>query len=128
MKLKHIDVTSCPTCGCFDVVGETIAIEEDAGRIRTHTLGGQWETRTFACGYRVQYEPNLRNGTQPIPRYHCRKDPANMEIQQKRSSACALLIVEVEKLDVDETFKTDLRSHMHDKKKSADYLLQKSRN
>jgi hypothetical protein len=61
MELKFLDVIKCPDCGCDVIVSETVERDRHSDKMqyRKHSCGGRWETRTFACGCRVEYVPNF---------------------------------------------------------------------
>lgn len=73
MKLAHITVETCPWCKTTDVI-----IEE---RNSTHTNGERFETRTFACGYKIAWVPNYSRLQVVEP---CKTDPSEIDKKKKR--------------------------------------------
>lgn len=60
--LKFIKTAHCPKCGCTLIKEETIEVDRfDKNKYREHVNGGRWETRTFACGCKIEYCPNGNN-------------------------------------------------------------------
>lgn len=59
MELKFIKGDSCPKCGCTTVIEEQVEIDRDTRKVRTHCNGGTFETRRFACGFKLVYIPNF---------------------------------------------------------------------
>ncbi len=56
--LQSVQTTSCPHCGCTDVINENIDVDVDY-KICVHSHGGRWETRYFNCGFATKYVPNF---------------------------------------------------------------------
>ena len=86
MKLLFVKTDRCPVCGCDVVIREDIESTTIGGKtgIREHSNGGRWETRTFACGYRVGYSPNyMREEAEG----KCSCDPDLVEQKRKRDAA-----------------------------------------
>lgn len=68
MKFNDLKVTSCPECGCLDIVEESLAVS--GGEIMKHTNGGRWENRKFLCGHVVEFVPNY---SKPLCKSRCRR-------------------------------------------------------
>lgn len=59
MMLNKIKTVECPICGCTTIIEESVKTSSvGKPEILKHCMGGQWETRKFLCGYKVNYEPN----------------------------------------------------------------------
>lgn len=104
MKLLFVETDRCPICGCDAVIREDVEATTIGGksRIREHANGGRWETRTFACGYRVGYSPNFRRET---AEGKCSRDPELMEQNRKRNDARRAVTDCISALDVDDVYK-----------------------
>lgn len=89
VELRHVRTYKCPVCGCTEVVSETIETEFGTNNIRYHANGGRWETREFACGYKVQFVPNFGNET---VKKKCALDPGDLEKRKKHLEDCCKLI------------------------------------
>lgn len=59
MKLENISAAQCPICGCDAITEEKVERESYSLKLRQHTNGGRWESRTFSCGQRLEYCPNF---------------------------------------------------------------------
>lgn len=58
--LKYIKTEKCPICGCELIKSENVEVDSfNKNKYREHCNGGRWETRTFSCGYRIEYCPNF---------------------------------------------------------------------
>lgn len=106
MDLVFIKTNKCPTCGCDVVTSESVDTEYNSAKIRKHTMGGTWEHRRFACGYEISYCPNFRK--EEIEN-DCMFDPEKLEKERKRNEAKNTLYDVIEKLDVDDAYKTHLK-------------------
>ena len=80
VPIRNIKTTSCPVCGCTTVVMESVEVELDRPVIRSHSCGGQWENRKFACGYEVYYTPNFGKEDRTA---RCRSDPELIDLKKK---------------------------------------------
>lgn len=89
MELKHIKTNKCPICGCSEVIMESVDREWNGDGILYHTNGGRWETREFACGYKVQFVPNF--GNEKVKK-KCALDPGDLEKRKKHLEDCCKLI------------------------------------
>lgn len=103
--LKFIHTTKCPVCGCTTVVSESVETETGRPEVRTHTNGGVWESRQFACGYRVDYIPNYYKERVGRP---CSVDPVVLEEKRKNTAAKCAVLEYIIGLDCSEAFKTQL--------------------
>lgn len=106
MKLNYIETDRCLICGCNTVVSEHVETEFNTTKIREHSSGGRWEYRQFACGCEIHYCPNFRK--EKIKK-ECSLDPKKIEREKKRGEAKDMLYVTIEKLDVDQEYKTRLK-------------------
>lgn len=109
MNLVHISTEKCPICGSF-ACAESIEVDERAGRreVRTHTNGGRWERRRFACGYELTYSPNM---SLVEPTRECELSPEYKARFERRATAKKMAAVFIENLDVDADFKRHLKSY-----------------
>lgn len=89
MELKHIKTNKCPICGCSEVIMESVDREWNGDGILYHTNGGRWETREFACGYKVQFVPNF--GHEKV-RKKCSHDSDELLKKIKHRDDCDKLI------------------------------------
>ena len=89
MELKHIRTNKCLVCGCTEVISEEIEKEFYSSKIRYHTNGGRWETREFACGYKVGFVPN---DGEEIVKKRCVHDPIDLEKKKKYRDDCKKLL------------------------------------
>lgn len=96
--LKRIKDTVCPECGarCYKSMQSS-----------QHT-NGQWnEYREFQCGYKIHYSPNFQKLN--VER-RCPNSVDFKAIQLKRDKATKKLLRSIDRLDVDTTFKSFMKS------------------
>lgn len=93
MQLVHLTSETCPTCS-----SRTVACEQ-----RARHCNGEWfETRTYECGYKLDYVPNFsRAETVQI----CTKSEEYKTSKEKRRAAVDKLFKFVADLEVDDSFK-----------------------
>src|SRR5512139_1698269 len=105
MQLQHIKTERCPKCLTTIIVNETVNYDPLRGEICTHTNGGRWETRVFACGFSVHWTPNFRIEEE---RSECKMDAAYAKKQQAREAARRAVQDFIDTLQVD----ADYRDHL----------------
>lgn len=107
MRLRFVETDRCPVCGCDLVVYEEVETEIRGGerKIREHANGGRWETRVFACGYKVAYCPNFLREEQ---KDGCKRDPEYLERERKRTAAKKAVVDCISALDADDLYKKRL--------------------
>jgi hypothetical protein len=100
MILEHIKTKVCRECGA-PVIAETKDLQ--------HT-NGQWnESRTFKCGAIIEYSPNFKSERDSTK---CPRSPRAITKQMKRHISIQRLEKYIKKLDVDESFKVTIWSHV----------------
>jgi len=94
MNIKDIKETSCPDCGCGEVVEEKIN--------SLHCTGHHNEYRKFECGMMLHFFPNFMR-TQPIEK--CQKSEAWIDQKVNRTEAINRLKIYIGKMKIDADFK-----------------------
>lgn len=101
MKLQFIKVESCPHCDCRDVCRE-----ENKGH---HLSGGDFEVRSFRCGYEIAWSPNFDRLEDKNP---CYQDSEHLKKISKRKSLLDDIEALIQKSEVDTSFKRTLRMYL----------------
>ena len=81
MELRNIKTNKCPICGCTEIVKESVEIDSQRQKIRTHCNGGRWEYRKFLCGKEICYEPNY---SMESVHGDCINDPTYLDLLKKQ--------------------------------------------
>ena len=108
MELMYIKSVACPKCGESKVVAEDVEVENRGEKraIRTHAHGGNWESRTFLCGYKTEYIPNFSR-EEPSTRSSdfCRYDQKIVEEKQARKAYAEKVIAYIKSFpEVDKAY------------------------
>lgn len=107
MNLQYIKTDACPVCGCCAITQESVEIDRHSHKIREHSCGGNWERRTFACGFEVKYVPNFNAESVS---HECELDPKITERENKRKEAKLKLVLTIDELDTDDDYKARLNN------------------
>ncbi len=86
MQFKNLKVMECPTCGCSEVVAESVDVSswQAPREIREHCNGERWERRTFLCGFEVAWCPNF--GRAEVKEV-CPSDPQLIQLRARLDKA-----------------------------------------
>ena len=100
MKLDKLNYKGCPVCGAR-VVREGVP--------RFHTCGEGFEFQEFKCGCVVKWSPNF--SCEEIDT-QCPKHPEEVARETKREEAHRKLKRYIDRLDVDEDWKSHKRMYL----------------
>lgn len=103
VPIRHIKTTACPICGCKTIVAESVELELNRQDIRRRCNGGQWEYRSFACGYQTKFIPNFFSEAKGAS---CRNDPELIERGRKAKELKAQIMEVIESSDAPDCVKT----------------------
>ena len=81
IEMHKITETSCPECGCSEIV---------AASVRKHRDGGQVEDVTFDCRYQIRYLPAT---SEIVIEGMCSKSARNDAWKKRRREIAAVMIV-----------------------------------
>lgn len=96
MELLRIIPTECPVCG------SRVQSEKQYSR---HTCGDWNEDRIFECGCEIHFSPNFQRDE--VKRL-CPQHPEILTLRKNRKEARRKLVNYVNRLEVDDNFKTSL--------------------
>ena len=95
MNLENIKEKECPVCGA-----RTCSETKD----NKHTNGYYNESRSFACGAKIEFSPNFMKSE--MSKYHqCPYTPEILEIRERRKKATERLTSYISRMRVDKKFK-----------------------
>lgn len=100
---SNIKETKCPDCGCSEIKSEK--------REGLHSNGFWNEYRTFACGLKLHFSPNYMKTSQ-AKYYGCSKSQQAVAKKIKRAEAVQKLDKYIQRLNVDDEFKSKLWRHI----------------
>lgn len=100
MQLSHIKVETCPTCGARPVSEE---------KTHQHSNGQWFESRTFACGYRVRWVPNFSSQQEVGKCTQCEEHRKNIEREQRAHDQ---LVAFIDQLDADQGWKNAVQQRL----------------
>lgn len=98
MELKQITEQICPVCGA-SAVAET--------KDKQHTNGHWNESRSFACGLKLEFSPNFMR-TEKSKYYLCKNDPVTIAERARNEVALRKLTQYISRLNVSPDFRSDL--------------------
>ena len=107
VNITFIKTNQCPVCGCKNISLESIESDNDRAEFRRHANGATWETREFACGYRVMYVPNYRH-EEVIT--HCHFDPEIAKEKERKKKAKETILQQIDAAECDDKYKERLRA------------------